>query len=72
MRDDVSHLLEADSVSYPRFAALYNWMMRQGQVRRMFDPLRREIVGQARGIVLEVGAGRGRTSLIVIPPAWYA
>jgi len=26
MGKDVSHLLEAESVFYPRFAALYNWM----------------------------------------------
>jgi ubiquinone/menaquinone biosynthesis C-methylase UbiE len=60
MGNDVSHLLEAQSVSYPRFAALYNWMMRQALVRQMFDPLRREIVGQAHGTVLEVGAGGGQ------------
>jgi ubiquinone/menaquinone biosynthesis C-methylase UbiE len=60
MGKDVSHLIEAESLSYPRFAALYNWMMRQALVWRMFDPLRREIVGQAHGIVLEVGAGGGQ------------
>jgi hypothetical protein len=42
MGNNVSHQLEAESISYPRFAALYNWMMRQALVRRMFDPLRRE------------------------------
>jgi ubiquinone/menaquinone biosynthesis C-methylase UbiE len=47
-------------ISYPRFAAFYNRMMGQPLVRRMFDPLRREIVGQAHGIVLEVGAGGGQ------------
>src|SRR6266700_1509587 len=46
-------------ISYPRFAAFYNRMMGQPLVRRMFDPLRREIVGQAERLVLEVGAGRG-------------
>ncbi len=35
-------------------------MMEQALVRRMFDPLRREIVGQAHGVVLEVGAGGGQ------------
>jgi ubiquinone/menaquinone biosynthesis C-methylase UbiE len=60
MHNDVSHLLEADSVSYPRFAALYNWLMGRTLVQRMFDPLRREIAGQAHGIVLEVGAGGGQ------------
>ncbi len=47
-------------ISSPRFAAFYNWMMGRPLVRQMFDPLRREIVGQAHGIVLEVGAGGGQ------------
>jgi ubiquinone/menaquinone biosynthesis C-methylase UbiE len=47
-------------ISYPRFAACYNRMMRQSLVRRMFDPLRRETAGQAHGIVLEIGAGGGQ------------
>lgn len=47
-------------VSYPHFAALYNWLMRQSLVRRGFDPVRRELIGQAHGIVLEVGAGGGQ------------
>src|SRR6266704_4664395 len=47
-------------ISYPRFAAFYNRMMGQPLVRRMFDPLRREIVGQAERLVLEVGAGGGQ------------
>jgi len=47
-------------VSSPRFTAFYNWMMDQPLVRRQFDPLRREIVGQAQGVVLEVGAGGGQ------------
>ncbi len=47
-------------ISSPRFAAFYNWMMDRPLVRRQFDPLRREIVGQAQGLVLEVGAGGGQ------------
>jgi ubiquinone/menaquinone biosynthesis C-methylase UbiE len=47
-------------ISYPRFAAFYNWLMDRPLVRRGFDPLRREIVGQAQGVVLEVGAGGGQ------------
>jgi len=47
-------------ISSPRFAAFYNWMMDQPLVGRGFDPLRREIVGQAQGVVLEVGAGGGQ------------
>src|SRR5712691_5947584 len=48
------------AISYPRFAAFYNWMMVQTWARAMFDPLRRELVGQAEGTVLEVGAGGGQ------------
>ncbi len=48
------------NISCPRFAAFYNWMMGQPLVRRMFDSLRHEIIGQAHGIVLEVGAGGGQ------------
>jgi len=35
-------------------------MMDRPLVRRGFDPLRRETVGQAQGVVLEVGAGGGQ------------
>ena len=48
------------AISYPRFAAFYNRVMKQPQIRRQFDPLRREIAGQAHGVVLEVGAGGGQ------------
>jgi hypothetical protein len=47
-------------ISYPRFAAFYNRMMKQPRVRQQFDPLRCEIIGQAHGVVLEVGAGGGQ------------
>jgi SAM-dependent methyltransferase len=47
-------------ISSPRFAAFYNWLMDRPLVRRWFDPLRREIVGRAQGVVLEVGAGGGQ------------
>jgi glutaredoxin-like protein len=58
--NEVSASLGVKDISYPRFAAFYNRMMGRPLVRRMFDPLRREIVGQAHGIVLEVGAGGGQ------------
>ena len=56
MSNEVSHSPGMKEISHPRFAAFYNWMMDQPLVRRGFDPLRRETVGQAHGIVLEVGA----------------
>ncbi len=49
-----------ERISHPRFTAFYNRMMQRPVVRRQFDPLRREIVGQAHGVVLEVGAGGGQ------------
>src|SRR5256885_2528371 len=60
MSSDVGYTPGTQDISSARFAAFYNWMMGRPLVRRMFDPLRREIVGQAHGIVLEVGAGGGQ------------
>jgi ubiquinone/menaquinone biosynthesis C-methylase UbiE len=60
MGNNVSHPLSKQEISYPRFAAFYTWMTDRPAVRRWEDPLRREIVGQAQGIVLEVGAGGGQ------------
>src|SRR5215469_12924273 len=60
MSNNVSHPPDVKEISYPRFAAFYNWLMGRPLVRRGFDPLRREIAGQAQGIVLEVGAGGGQ------------
>jgi hypothetical protein len=51
---------DLQEIFYPRFAALYNWLMGQTQVRRMCDPLRRATAGQAHGVALEVGAGAGQ------------
>lgn len=56
----VSHLPAKQDISYPRFAAFYTWMTARPRVRQWEDPLRRETVGQAQGIVLEVGAGGGQ------------
>jgi len=60
MSDDVNSAPGMKEISSPRFAAFYNWMMDRPLVRRWFDPLRRETVGQACGVVLEVGAGGGQ------------
>ena len=54
------HIPVTPEIAHPRFARVYNWLMRQPAVQRGFDPVRREIVGQARGLVLEVGAGGGQ------------
>ncbi len=68
MSNDVSDAPDMRDISSPRFAALYNWMMDQPLVRRGFDPLRRETVGQAHGGVLEVGAGGGQNFPFYDPP----
>lgn len=60
MSNDMRLSHDAKEVSSPRFAAFYNWLMNRPLVRRGFDPLRREIAGQAHGVVLEVGAGGGQ------------
>jgi ubiquinone/menaquinone biosynthesis C-methylase UbiE len=49
-----------EKISHPRFTTYYNRMMQRPMIRRQLDPLRREIVGQAYGVVLEVGAGGGQ------------
>ena len=56
----VSQLPGEKAISYPRFATFYTWMTNRPLVRQSEDPLRRETVGQAHGIVLEVGAGGGQ------------
>src|SRR5260370_31109762 len=60
MSNQVSNGTGGKEISSPRFAAFYNWLMDRPLVRRGFDPLRREIAGQAHGVVLEVGAGGGQ------------
>lgn len=60
MDNDMSYAPDVKEISYPRFAAFYNRLMGWPVVRRMFEPLRREIVGQTQGVVLEVGAGGGQ------------
>src|SRR5258708_29412328 len=60
MDNDMSYASDMKEISYPRFAAFYNRLMAWPVVRQGFEPLRRETVGQAHGIVLEVGAGGGQ------------
>jgi ubiquinone/menaquinone biosynthesis C-methylase UbiE len=60
MENKASDSAGVQEISSPRFAAFYNWMMGRPLVRRMFDPLRHEILGQVQGVVVEVGAGGGQ------------
>lgn len=48
-------------ISHPRFSAFYEWLSERPRARRYQDPWRRELVSQAHGLVLEVGAGGGQT-----------
>lgn len=47
------------TTSHRFFAAYYERSSRGRAESEFMEPLRREIVGQARGVVLEVGAGNG-------------
>jgi ubiquinone/menaquinone biosynthesis C-methylase UbiE len=49
----------ATNIYHPRFAAFYNWLSNRKAERRFVEPIRRELVGKARGLVLEVGSGPG-------------
>ena len=55
------------SVNHPLFSVFFNWFAARGAARREMEPLRREAVGQARGVVLEVGAGSG-LNFALYPP----
>jgi glutaredoxin-like protein len=57
----------AQEICHPRFAAWYNRSMERPFLRRLLDPLRRELVGQAHGLVLEVGAGGGQNFSLYDP-----
>src|SRR2546430_15672546 len=41
------------------FAAMYERFSRGEAERNFMEPLRKEIIGQAKGVVLEIGAGNG-------------
>jgi ubiquinone/menaquinone biosynthesis C-methylase UbiE len=49
------------------WSAIYDWTARRGGARGFIDPLRREVVGQAHGIVLEIGAGSGLNFPFYVP-----
>ncbi len=48
-----------DTPSRRRFADYYERTSRSGNEQSFMTPLRKEVVGQARGVVLEIGAGNG-------------
>jgi ubiquinone/menaquinone biosynthesis C-methylase UbiE len=55
------------AVHHPLFSKFYNWSASRGSTKRFFEPFRQEVVGQARGVVLEVGAGSGMNFALYLP-----
>src|SRR5574340_1438462 len=58
---------QATTTNHSVFAALYERLSRRGPEHRFMEPLRKEMIGQAYGVVLEVGAGTGRNFAIYDP-----
>lgn len=50
---------QATTTNHSIFAAMYERQSRGGSERNFMEPLRKEIIAQARGVVLEIGAGTG-------------
>jgi ubiquinone/menaquinone biosynthesis C-methylase UbiE len=49
----------ATTTNHSIFAAMYERLSRGGAERSFMEPLRKEIIGRAKGVVLEIGAGNG-------------
>jgi len=58
---------KSKTTSHRFFAAMYERLSRSGAERSFMEPLRKEIIGQARGLVLEIGAGTGLNFAIYDP-----
>ena len=54
-------------IHHPRFAAQYERLSRTRSERRVMEPLRKEIIEQASGLVLEIGAGTGLNFPFYLP-----
>ena len=50
---------KSGTTSHRLFAAYYERLSRSASERNFMEPLRKEIVGQTAGVVLEIGAGNG-------------
>lgn len=50
---------DARSIHHPRFSRYYERTSQNDEERRQIEPLRRELLAQAQGVVLEVGVGTG-------------
>jgi len=58
---------DLSSFHHPRFAAFYERQSRGKSEQRFFEPLRRELLEHAHGVVLEVGAGTGLNFALYAP-----
>ena len=58
---------ETPRVHHPRFSRYYARLSQGGSERRFFEPLRRELIEQAHGVVLEIGAGTGLNFPFYLP-----
>lgn len=58
-RDSATQQEVISSIHHPRFAAYYERCARTSSEARFMEPLRKEIIDQASGLVLEIGAGTG-------------
>src|SRR5215469_2229465 len=58
---------QATITNHSIFAAMYERLSRGGAEHRFMEPLRKEVIGQAHGVVLEVGAGTGLNFAIYDP-----
>ena len=54
-------------IHHPRFAAMYERLSRTKSERRFMEPLRKELIEQASGLVLEIGAGNGLNFPFYLP-----
>src|SRR6266567_6651484 len=50
---------QAITTNHSIFAAMYERLSRSGREHNFMEPLRKEVIAQAQGVVLEVGAGTG-------------
>ena len=58
-RHSSTHQEVVSPINHPRFAAYYERCACTRSERRFMEPLRKEIIDQASGLVLEIGAGTG-------------
>ena len=50
---------QAVTTNHSIFAAMYERLSRSGREHNFMEPLRKEVIAQAQGVVLEAGAGTG-------------